>query len=118
MKAEDSLGGHPQLGGGEQEVRDLGEIRAAEKQGIEHFLFPLPLLLGASASPSPLWAGPQVAEGLPLIPAQFHLQSFTAHSGDWLPYLLLLAATLQSSGAAREGEARPRRLSLLTFLRG
>lgn len=31
MKAEDSLGGHPQLGGWEQEDRDLGEIRAAEK---------------------------------------------------------------------------------------
>lgn len=31
MKAEDSFGGHPQLGGWEQEDRDLGGIRAAEK---------------------------------------------------------------------------------------
>lgn len=62
-----------------------------------------------------------MAEGLPLYLPNFTSKASQAAQSTQVTGSLISsfgAATLQSSGAAREGEARPRRLSLLTFLRG
>lgn len=60
MKAEDSLGGHPQLGGWEQEDRDLEKLEQPRSRELETFLFPLPTPLGAS-----VWAGHRWLKGCP-----------------------------------------------------